>query len=864
MNKTHLVGRVVDLKKINKEKVEDKTAVKKSAGFSISLSLFLGRPKKSPTIKTNFLKSYKDWQKREEFIENEFWQEFATTEKTAEKAIKSASGLFFISRFIVILIKRLLKIFFSARKKSKPILIFKKEKREKKFGLAYFFGIIGFFFLLIKSLFFSPSNDNYFCREALLKKAGRRSFRPLKNALVFFILAAAVLLPFKAAGYLRVLKIDEARAKVVSASERAIANLRLAAGAAESFDLPAAEENFGSAKENFSAAKEELADINSLLLGLGKYAPNEEIRLASYGREIISAGEAAASAGENLSQAGDIFVSATREGKTFSEAINDFIVCEKKALNDINSLNSYLEKIDRKALPVDYRQNFDLLKEKGEDLKIILSGTIELLGKLNIFLGAESDKRYLFVFENNREMRATGGFIGSFALVDFSRGRLKNIEVPPGGSYDTEGGLLKKIISPEPLWLVNPLWHFWDANWWPDWKISAKKLAWFYEKSDGPTVDGVVAFTPTVLENLLKTTGPIDMTQKYGVVMDSENLWENLRVIIEKEKTAEASVSYELAEKKPKKIVGELFSVILSELPKRIDKEKAIDLFLGVTKNLEEKQILLYFNDDKLQTEAEKNNFAGRIRESSKDYLMVVNTNIAGGKSDGKMKEEISHQAEILADGSVINTLTIKRIHQGQLTDQFYGVRNVNWMRIYVPLGSQLLEASGFRGPDPIYFSLPEEGWKKDIDVVYEEGDNAIIDKENLNTKIYKESGKTVFANWSMIDPGQEAVIVLKYKLPFKLEKKIVAVEKKSLLDWALEKTGQKKEKKDLFIYSLLAQKQAGSLFTSLDSSLIVAPEFNISWQYPENSSGELTKLFSGDLATDIYVAVILEKDKLQ
>ena len=37
----------------------------------------------------------------------------------------------------------------------------------------------------------------------------------------------------------------------------------------------------------------------------------------------------------------------------------------------------------------------------------------------------------------------------------------------------------------------------------------------------------------------------------------------------------------------------------------------------------------------------------------------------------------------------------------------------------------------------------------------------------NTRYKIYKEAHKTVFANWSMVDPGETIVIYLKYKLPF-------------------------------------------------------------------------------------------------
>jgi hypothetical protein len=298
----------------------------------------------------------------------------------------------------------------------------------------------------------------------------------------------------------------------------------------------------------------------------------------------------------------------------------------------------------------------------------------------------------------------------------------------------------------------------------------------------------------------------------------------------------------------------------MAELPRRMDRQKFSELLSGLETDLSEKQILFYFKNADLQAEVESRNWAGRLKETNKDYLMVVNTNIAGGKSDRKMEETIHHQAAVQEDGSIVDTVTITRTHTGAIDDQFSGMRNVDWMRIYVPQGSELLEAEGFRGPDPIYFSFPETGWQTDSDVAAEEGNNAVIDSKHLNTKIYSESGKTVFANWSMVDPCNTAVITLKYKLPFKLEKPVEPIRSKTRLDVFMDKI-IKTEKKDYLVYSLLAQKQAGSLYSSIDTELILPDNFNISWKYPETLSTNLRYWKNNSVFdTDKYWAAVIEK----
>lgn len=882
---------MVDLKKINQpeKRIENAPLPKEKGGF-FAFNLFRKREKKH---RVDFLKHYKNLEKKEDFVEMEILKEYLEEdeEEKKENILVSFFNFFtrvlklwwlplFVIRFIWILFWRLGKLIFwrSARKKNgsakvkvvmeesadeSPRLAHRKrnvslEGAARSGGFKVFWQALWSIPGEIKDFLLGRTTEDYLYQRVLLEEITNRKFHPFRHIFAFVFLLLVLILPLGFLKLYNIVSLNDLRGRVLGATDRAVSDLRSAAVSASSLDMRQASRDFGAAKESFQEANDSLSAISDILFQLGKIIPNDKIKLAAEGREITAAGAAASSLGNNLTLAIQGFFS--DDGQSLSEKIENFIHYEILALSDAKNLNEEVAKINIEVIPSEYREQFLSLKQKGADLEDVLSKNIEFVKKLNIFLGAESDKRYLFVFQNNSEMRASGGFVGSYALVDFSQGKIKNIEAPGGGSYDTAGGLAASVIAPEPLYLVNPLWHFWDANWWPDWRKSAQKLAWFYEKSGGPTTDGVIAFTPTVLERILNTIGPIDMTATHGVVMTGDNLWENLRLIIEQEKEADAKLPYELAENKPKKIIGELMQNIMSELPARLDREKFIKLLSGLETDLSEKQVLFYFKDAGLQSEVEDRNWAGRIRETNKDYLMVVDTNIAGGKSDRKIEETIRHQADVQADGTIIDTVTITRVHTAVGEDLFSGMRNVNWMRIYVPEGSELLSAVGFRGPDPIYFSLPEAGWLIDPDVAAEEGDKAIINKDHLNTKIYTEEGKTVFANWSMIDPGETGVITLKYRLPFKFEKKPEVVVLRPGLEGLIDKM-VKTEKKDLFVYSLLVQKQPGSISTYINSDLNLPADFKIGRHYPADLSVGLHYWsLSEKLDNDKYWAVVTEK----
>ena len=137
-----------------------------------------------------------------------------------------------------------------------------------------------------------------------------------------------------------------------------------------------------------------------------------------------------------------------------------------KALKNISKAVTALNKFDVDVLGgireaqtafMDARTNV-ILAERLEpsrpeikELQALIEEQMILLEDIAWLLGRDSWKRYLVLFQNNTEIRATGGFIGSFALLDIDRGKIKQLEIPKGGSYDLQGQLKVNISSPTPI-----------------------------------------------------------------------------------------------------------------------------------------------------------------------------------------------------------------------------------------------------------------------------------------------------------------------------------------------------------------------------------------------------------------------------
>jgi len=692
-----------------------------------------------------------------------------------------------------------------------------------------------------------------------------------RSVLVFFFVLCLLIIPFKLLAYFDLFNFKNLEGNIINHTQLAMSNLMAATNQVSRKDFKGADSDFKSAGQNFLEAQDDLNLINDSILSLASLSSNPKIKLAAESKNFLQAGAIASSLGRNLVLATDSLFSGDKNN--FSVALDNFSKYGQLAVSDASDLKNTLAKVNVSNLPDEYKEKFVLLNKQAILLSDGLSSFVDAGTKLKEALGLAHDKRYLLVFQNNSELRASGGFLGSYALIDFRDGKIRNLEVPGGGSYDTAAGLNMQIVAPEPLWLVNPLWHFWDANWWPDWPTTAKNLMWFYGKSGGPSVDGVITITPTVIERLLEITGPIDLTKEYGLVIDSDNFWETTQKVVEQKNLEKTDPAYVAdlatssavlesslplqqdlennAANKPKKIIGDLMVKILEVLPQKLTKDNLIKIISLMESNLGEKQIMFYFNDPEAQSTVSSRNWAGEIKATDYDYLMLVNTNIAGQKTDRKIIEKVEHTSEVATDGEIINTLKITRTHTGIKNEPLVGVRNVDWMRIYVPLGSELISASGFTAPDSAYLNKkPDSNWVKSP--LLNNEDIALKDPET-GTKIYSENGKTVFANWSMVDPGQSTEIVIKYRLPFNLFSKESAVSLASKINKFLNP-----DQKDLLPYSLLLQKQPGAWPDDFSSQLLLPNNTSVYWRYPDSLKGETGWEINTKVDSDKYWSILI------
>lgn len=679
--------------------------------------------------------------------------------------------------------------------------------------------------------FYEREKEKYSHFLALEKQIFERRYFSSKNSLAKF--AALCLFAMLAAPSFAVIgNALNLKDSVQNAGMDAYFYLSEAKSDVKNFDFASAEVNFNKAYYGFLKVNNEIGVFGGVIVDILKNIPGFE--KISAGENLLEAGKYLAAAGENISVAFEKFLKFDFKsvfdgnGLASGETITDKIFSAKKdieqARENLFAAGVYLDKVDGSGLP-EISGEISKLRENLPVLIEFAGASLKMSDIALKTLGHYQPQKYLLIFQNPSEARATGGFIGSYGLLDVSKGKISNLFID--GIFNPDGQLREKIIPPRPLQRITTAWSTHDANWFFDFPESAEKIAWFYEKTGGATPDGVIALTPKAVERLLDVFGPIPMPE-YGITLTSKNLIERLQY--------EAEINYDKELNKPKQILSDLTPKIIDRIA-NASLEEWQKIISSLAQGLEEKDIMIYSLDSDVQDFFVNQGWGGDILKTDKDYLAVVHSNINGFKTDKVIEEEINLDSEIQADGAIINTLTIMRKHSGGAEQYDYWNRvNTDYLRVYVPSGSKLLSASGHTVdvyvPPADYEAL---GFKTDPDVA--EIESSLTVDQSSGTHVFEESGKTVFGNWVYVSPGESVSVVYKYLLPFKI-------------DFSSK----------IKNHGVAVQKQASLSASRFKAAVRFPSEQKIVWSYPDSLAvSEKIWKFEDVLSADKFFGAVFE-----
>jgi hypothetical protein len=507
--------------------------------------------------------------------------------------------------------------------------------------------------------------------------------------------------------------------------------------------------------------------------------------------------------------AGEVLAQVLWDGRSSFEA----------ARSDLEDVEARRERIDEERLSPKVGQ---LVLRLDKYVALFDTGVEGLLAAPYL-LGAESPRTYLLLAQNENELRATGGFISSVALLRVRDGKIEDLDFRD--SYAVDDLSNPHPAPPEALerYMLSQLWLLRDANWYPDFPTTAQIASELYELDQGVSVDGVIAADLVAVEALVEVLGPIQL-EEYGQEVTGANVMDLMR-----EYWASPAGEGQTGDwwSHRKDFMGELLGAMMTRLQSDVG---SLDLagLLGVARRgLEEKHVLIHVNDPVVSQILAANGWDGAVRADVGDFLMVVDTNMGFNKVNPNVENAVEYLVSLDDAEDATGRLSItyhntsgdgagecvqESVYPPTYEEMMEGCY-WDYLRVYVPEGAELLD-----GPD---LTLPEGSlWAQDNGVA----------GAPLDTEVAVETGKNVLASFFVVAPGERREMVYVYRLPESI----------------LEQRGS------ATVYRLLVQKQPGTLAVPLRVEVELPPGSVVVSSSPEPASstdGRVT--FETDLRTD-------------
>jgi hypothetical protein len=325
-----------------------------------------------------------------------------------------------------------------------------------------------------------------------------------------------------------------------------------------------------------------------------------------------------------------------------------------------------VDDVDTSGFTRGIRTRFDEYVDVVAEADRLLASGVKATEVLPTMVGSGGPRDYLLVFQDNAQIRATGGvpwFWGRIHAVD---GRLTMEERGTLRAFEERASPLPLSKAEATVYGEAFGTRFGDAGFTPDFPRAAELLAAHWEEQQpGPTLDGVIALDPVAVSYLLKGTGPLRVG---NLELRSDNVIEAL--LSQSYKTLDSTRQEALFNAAGRAI----FAASTRELP------DPVSFFSGMERAAAEGRMLVAPFGETEQERLVGTKARGALaRDDGATPHVDIGINDAGGT---KLSYYLRYESELRASGCeagrqvVVGTLTLSQaISAGQATNLPIAVR---------------------------------------------------------------------------------------------------------------------------------------------------------------------------------------------
>ena len=413
----------------------------------------------------------------------------------------------------------------------------------------------------------------------------------------------------------------------------------------------------------------------------------------------------------------------------------------RDALVKIEEALTALDNLPDDAFIAPYKDKLADARIRLETAGNAIAAALPAVESLPQALGYPQAQRYLVFFQNNTEMRPTGGFLGLVGQATVQDADLQSIDIGDTYALDAPSETVTRVPAPAPIqkYVKVSQWYLRDANWSPDFTVSAQRMEQFYREEaavrDGVSpapFDGVIAVTPNLAEDVLRLTGPLTVE---GEQFTADNLVDKLEFEVEK-----AFAEKGIARSERKAIVGSLAKAVFDKTVK-FSLPQLLTLVNVVQRDLAQGHVLLFARDPTLEGLILDHDWGGKLQEPSGDYLSVIDANLASLKTDPEVSRDISYSVKPDGLGGFEGRVAVTYANHGSFT--WKTTRYRTYTRLFLPRGSQLLGVTGAMDNDKLNNPAGKPG----------------------TADSGEESNKAWFGAFISIEPGETKTLEFRFRL---------------------------------------------------------------------------------------------------
>jgi hypothetical protein len=351
----------------------------------------------------------------------------------------------------------------------------------------------------------------------------------------------------------------------------------------------------------------------------------------------------------------------------------------------------------------------NLVVKNLDPLITLMADGLSVAEDLPRLMGATSEgpKSYLVLAQNEDELRPTGGFITAVGTFLVESGRISDLTFL--NSYDLDNWSKPYPAAPWQLqqYMDTSVMVLRDTSWYTNYPTAALYAETMYSYVSAQSVDGVIAFDQQFLVEILDAIGPITL-EGVSYPIDSSNVIAYMRTTKTPTAADLASDINDSSGMSKVIFIKEIADVLVEKI---INGDVPLENLLpALLRALNEHQLLLKIDSPSITDILARHRWDGAVRPETGDFLMVTDTNVGFNKTNVVVQSSLVYDVDLTKPAVPSSSLTV--IHRNNAAavicnqaafkpnpppgEEKYLITDCYWnyMRVYVPSGTKLIEAT--------------------------------------------------------------------------------------------------------------------------------------------------------------------------